>query len=125
MKRVIFALAAGGCALAGTLWLASAITFQPRTGFGIQWTVFMLFMVLTGGLGTFLGPVVGAVFLIALQEIFGDFGAWYLFGIGAVAIGFALFLPRGLVGAWIDHSGREPLARRRVLDDACQTPPAP
>ena len=61
VKQRIYILASVGCALAGTLWLASAITFQPRTSFGVQWSVFMLFMVLTGGLGTFLGPVVGAV----------------------------------------------------------------
>lgn len=118
VKRLIYCLAAGGAALAGTLWLASAITFQPRTGFGIQWSVFMLFMVLTGGLGTFLGPLVGALLLIALQEVFGDLGAWYLFGIGAVAIAFALLLPGGLVGAWVKRTGREPLAMRRLLAEA-------
>mgnify|MGYP000449930405 CR=1 FL=1 len=46
----------------------------------------MLFMLLVGGLGTYLGPVFGALLLFALQEIFGDFGAWYLAGIGIVAI---------------------------------------
>ncbi|MCW1934933.1 branched-chain amino acid ABC transporter permease [Pararhodobacter zhoushanensis] len=117
VKRLIFVVAAAGCALAGTLWLASAITFQPRTGFGIQWTVFMLFMVLTGGLGTFAGPLVGAVLLMALQELFGDIGAWYLFGVGALAIGFALFLPGGLVGALSRRQGREPLTMRRLLAD--------
>ncbi|PWE27341.1 branched-chain amino acid ABC transporter permease [Pararhodobacter marinus] len=115
VKRLIFVAAAAGCALAGTLWLASAITFQPRTGFGIQWTVFMLFMVLTGGLGTFLGPVVGAVLLMGLQEAFGDFGAWYLFGVGALSVAFALALPGGLVGLWSARRGREPLSMRRRL----------
>ena len=31
-------------------WLASAITFLPRTNFGVQWSVLMLFMALVGGL---------------------------------------------------------------------------
>jgi branched-chain amino acid transport system permease protein len=30
--------------------------------------------------------------------MFSDFGAWYLIGLGAVAIAFALFLPKGLWG---------------------------
>jgi branched-chain amino acid transport system permease protein len=98
-RRIIFVLAAFGCALAGVIWLASAITFLPRTNFGIQWTVFMLFMVLTGGLRTLEGPVIGAVLFFLLQEFFGDFGVWYLFGTGAIAVGFALFLPDGLWGA--------------------------
>ena len=115
VKQRIYILASVGCALAGTVWLASAITFQPRTGFGIQWSVFMLFMVLVGGIGTFIGPILGAVLFFALQEIFGDFGAWYLAGIGLVAIAFALYLPRGLVGFWLDRGRDEPLSLRKRL----------
>jgi branched-chain amino acid transport system permease protein len=116
VKQRIYILASIGCAVAGTLWLASAITFQPRTSFGVQWSVFMLFMVLVGGIGTFIGPILGAVLFFALQEIFGDFGAWYLAGMGIVAILFALYLPRGIVGLWLDRGRDEPLSQlKRVL----------
>ncbi len=109
IKQIIFVLAAIGCALAGTVWLASAITFQPRTSFSVQWTVFMLFMVLVGGLGTFEGPIVGAVIFFLLQELFGDFGVWYLAGLGLVAIVFALFVPDGLMGSLRKRTGFDPL----------------
>ncbi|WRH63754.1 MAG: branched-chain amino acid ABC transporter permease [Fuscovulum sp.] len=115
VKQRIYIIASVGCALAGALWLASAITFQPRTSFGVQWSVFMLFMVLVGGIGTFIGPILGALLFFALQEIFGDFGAWYLAGIGIVAIVFALYLPRGLVGLWLDRGRDEPLSMRKRL----------
>jgi branched-chain amino acid transport system permease protein len=115
VKRMIFLISAVGCALAGTIWLASSITYQPRTAFGINWTVFMLFMVLVGGLGSYLGPVIGAVVLFLLQQIFGELGAWYLAGSGIVAILFALYAPRGLGGLWSDKSGQEPLSMRRIL----------
>ena len=105
IKQIIFVLAAFGCALAGTIWLASAITFLPRTNFGVQWTVFMLFMVLVGGLKTFEGPIIGAVIFFLLQEIFGDFGVWYLAGLGVIAVGFALYLPDGLWGTWRQRTG--------------------
>jgi branched-chain amino acid transport system permease protein len=98
-KQTIYVLAAFGCALAGVIWLASAITFLPRTNFGVQWTVFMLFMVLVGGLRTMEGPIVGAVIFFVLQEAFGNYGAWYLLGVGLVAVAFALALPGGLWGA--------------------------
>jgi branched-chain amino acid transport system permease protein len=116
VKRWIFLISAVGCALAGTIWLASAITYQPRSAFGINWSVFMLFMVLVGGLGSYLGPLVGALLLFALQEVFGDFGAWYLAGIGVVAILFALYLPRGIIGLVADRIGREPLSMRKRLE---------
>jgi branched-chain amino acid transport system permease protein len=98
-KRVVFVLAAFGCALAGALWLASAITFQPRSYFSVQWTAYMIFMTLVGGLGTFEGPVLGAVLFFAVETMFGALGVWYLVGLGAAALLFALFVPRGLWGA--------------------------
>jgi branched-chain amino acid transport system permease protein len=116
VKQRIYILASVGCAVAGTLWLASAITFQPRTAFGVQWSVFMLFMVLVGGIGTFIGPILGAILFFALQEIFGDFGAWYLAGVGIVAILFALYLPNGIVGLWLDKGRDEPLSMRKRLN---------
>lgn len=115
VKQRIYVLASIGCAVAGTLWLSSAITFQPRTAFGVQWSVFMLFMVLVGGIGTFIGPILGALLFFALQEIFGDFGAWYLAGVGLVAIWFALYLPNGIVGLWLNKGQPEPLSLRKRL----------
>jgi branched-chain amino acid transport system permease protein len=118
IKQIIFVLAAFGCALAGTIWLASAITFLPRTNFGVQWTVFMLFMVLVGGLKTFEGPILGAIIFFLLQEVFGDLGVWYLTGLGAIAIGFALYLPSGLWGTWRERTGIDLLSSGVVLRGA-------
>jgi len=98
-KRIVFVLAATGCALAGALWLASAITFQPKAYFSVQWTAYMIFMTLVGGIGTFEGPVIGAVLFFVVETFFGARGVWYLVGLGAAALAFALFLPRGIFGA--------------------------
>jgi branched-chain amino acid transport system permease protein len=97
-KRVIFVVAAFGAALAGALWLSTTITFQPKTYFSVQWTAYMIFMVLVGGLGTFEGPIIGAVIFFLVEAWFGADGVWYLIGLGATALVFALFLPRGLWG---------------------------
>ncbi|MFP8779546.1 branched-chain amino acid ABC transporter permease [Hydrogenophaga sp. RWCD_12] len=99
-RRRVYVLASFGAALAGVAWLASAITFLPRTNFGVQWSVLMLFMALVGGLRSQWGPLVGALLLFVLQESLGHLGAWYLAGLGAVAMVFALWLPRGLAGVW-------------------------
>jgi len=97
-KRLIFILAAVGAGLAGALWLANAITFQPKTYFSPQWTAYMIFMALVGGLGAFEGAILGAVIFFAIEALFGAAGVWYLIGLGATALAFAMFLPRGIWG---------------------------
>jgi branched-chain amino acid transport system permease protein len=97
-KRVMFVLAAIGCAAAGALWLTTTISFQPHAFFGIQWTAYMLFMALVGGLGTFEGPIIGAILFFLMETWFGATGVLYLIGLGVVALGFALFVPRGIWG---------------------------
>ena len=97
-KRLIFVLSAFGCAAAGALWVASSITFQPKTYFSVQWTAYMIFMVLVGGIGTYEGPILGAVLFFTIETLFGATGVAYLIGLGATALLFALLLPRGLWG---------------------------
>ncbi len=97
-KRLIFLLACFGAALAGAVWLASATTFQPKAYFSVQWTAYMIFMVLVGGLGSFEGAILGAIIFFLLEAWFGATGVWYLIGLGAAALLFSLFLPKGLWG---------------------------
>jgi branched-chain amino acid transport system permease protein len=104
-KRLIFVLAAAGCAAAGTLTLSTLISFQPKTYFSVQWTAYMLFMTLVGGIGTFEGPIVGAVLFFLVETFFGGSGVWYLIGLGASALLFSLFLPRGIWGTLSDRFG--------------------
>ncbi len=102
-KRILFVLAAIGAAAAGALWLATAITFQPKTFFGVQWTAYMIFMVIVGGFGTFEGAILGAVIFFLAETWFGATGVWYLVGLGLSAVLFSLLLPRGLWGAIEDR----------------------
>lgn len=102
-KRIIFVLAAVGCGMAGALWLATSLTFQPRSFFSIQWTAYMLFMVLVGGIGRFEGAILGAIIFFLLETWFGGTGVWYLIGLGLAALLFSLFLPRGIWGVIEDR----------------------
>jgi branched-chain amino acid transport system permease protein len=119
-KRLMFTIAAFGCAVAGALWLATALTFQPRTYFGIQWTAYMLFMALVGGLGTFEGPIIGAIIFFVLEDRFGANGVWYLVGLGVAATLFSLLLPRGIWGTIEDRYGVQilPVGYRLQLGSA-------
>ena len=100
-KRLVFTLAAFGAAMAGALWVATALTFQPQAYFSPLWTAYMIFMALVGGLGTFEGSILGAVIFFAIEAWFGAMGVWYLVGLGATALIFALLFPRGIWG-WVE-----------------------
>jgi branched-chain amino acid transport system permease protein len=106
IKFGIFVLAGFGCGAAGALILANTLFIQPQSIFGVQWSAYMIFMVLVGGLGTYEGPILGAVIFFVVQQQFADEGAWYLIGLGLVAVLFALFLPKGL---WSVLGDRLPL----------------
>ena len=102
-KRILFVLAAAGCGGAGAMTLANTLFIEPTSIFGVNWTAYMIFMVLVGGLGTFEGPIIGAIVLFLIQNHFGSSGVWYLVGLGVAAILFALLLPRGLWGTVRDR----------------------
>lgn len=102
-KRVVFLLAAVGCGAAGAITMANTLIVTPASIFGVQWSAYMIFMVLLGGLGTFEGPVLGALVLFGIQQEFQNDGSWYLVGLGAVAIAVTLIFPRGLWGEIVDR----------------------
>ena len=104
-KRLLFVLAGLGCGAAGVLIVANTLFIEPGSVFSVQWSAYMIFMVLVGGLGTFEGPILGAILLFAIQTTFTQGGPWYLVGLGATAALFALLLPRGLWGTIEERLG--------------------
>ena len=104
-KRLLFVLAGFGCGAAGVLIVANTLFIEPGSVFSVQWSAYMIFMVLVGGLGTFEGPILGAILLFAIQTTFTQGGPWYLVGLGATAALFALALPRGLWGTIEERFG--------------------
>ena len=52
-----------------------------------------------GGIGTLVGPIVGAGVFILLREIFARFFTeYYLIPVGIIFIAIVIFLPQGLLG---------------------------
>jgi branched-chain amino acid transport system permease protein len=76
----------------------------PADVFNVHKTVQMVIMSLLGGMGTFLGPVVGGSLLTVLYEVLGTtFVEYYLILVGAIIVLIIVVMPRGIVGtlkAW-------------------------
>ncbi|HUB76308.1 MAG TPA: branched-chain amino acid ABC transporter permease [Solirubrobacteraceae bacterium] len=104
-KRLLFLLASAGCGAAGAMTVANIFFIEPTSIFSVNYSAFMIFMVLVGGIGTFEGPIIGAIILYFMQQQFGNDGTWYLIGLGATAIVFALLFPRGLWGMLEEKTG--------------------
>ena len=100
-KRSVYVLAAAGCAAAGTVLAISQLDVEPGNVFNVQWTAYMIFAVLIGGLGTIEGPVIGAVVFFVMQQALAQYNAWYLIILGSVAMGMAMWARRGLWGTFI------------------------
>ncbi len=106
-RRLIFVVAAVGCAAAGAVLTLSQTYVQPTNEFSLQWAAEMLFVSMIGGLGTIEGPILGCIIFFALQQTLAQQGAWYLVILGSVAMVVALWQPRGLWGAVRDTTGVE------------------
>jgi len=104
-KRLLFVVAGLGCGAAGALTLANTLFIEPTSIFSVDNTALMIFMVLVGGLGTFEGPIIGAIVLFVIQNEFSNNGVWYFVGLGAAAMAFALLLPRGIWGTLEERFG--------------------
>jgi branched-chain amino acid transport system permease protein len=96
-KFAVYIFAATGAALAGALIFFQSATITPTAAFSvIEWTAFVLFIVVIGGIGTIEGPIIGAIVLLLLRSWLSDYGTWYLMALGALAIAVMLVAP----GIW-------------------------
>ncbi|VVE66278.1 ABC transporter permease [Pandoraea anapnoica] len=118
-KLLAFVLSATLAALAGS---TKTVVLGFETLTDVHWTMsgMVILMTLVGGLGTMLGPVVGAVVIIVLENKLGDIGNWLATAtgvpwfqtlgesvtivIGAIFIICVLAFRRGLVGEFIARS---------------------
>lgn len=105
-KLTIFVITAGMAALAGGLF-ATYITFIDPSTFGLNESIFILAIIILGGMASLKGSVVGAIFLILLPEIlrFVGFPTDIAAQMRQVVYGLLLVLlmlyrPQGLVGEY-------------------------
>jgi branched-chain amino acid transport system permease protein len=96
-KIAVVAIAYGLGGLAGGLYAAFAGFTNTELLFWLL-SGQALIMVIIGGTGTLVGPIVGAIFFLFVQQYLSTYTeSWALF-FGLIFIGFVLFIPQGLLG---------------------------
>ncbi|HSV84221.1 MAG TPA: branched-chain amino acid ABC transporter permease [Ramlibacter sp.] len=123
LKLLAFILSATLAGLAGS---TKAIVFQLASLTDVFFSTSgdVLLMVLIGGIGTVMGPVVGAAVLVTMLNYLARYGAWVTVIQGAIFVACVLFLRKGVVGTLVlpllQKLRRTPAAASPVIDQ----PPA-
>jgi len=98
IKVATFALSGFITGLVGACYAFQQVTIFPQRLFDVDITVLMIIMVVIGGSGTVLGPLLGAVALQFLSEYLRQhFTNLHTFFLGAIIIVAVILLPQGAV----------------------------
>jgi branched-chain amino acid transport system permease protein len=98
-KTAAFALSALFCGTVGAISASWVAYIAPADAFSILLTLKVPVMVLLGGPGTLLGPVIGAaVFVVIEQTVWSRFLDYNQAALGIVIVLLIFFLPGGLLG---------------------------
>ena len=99
LKMKAYAISAFFLGVIGSLEAYWLTYITPHMVFDVLITIQMVVMALLGGMGTVLGPAVGAAFLTLLYELlYKDFPYTYGIIVGVIVVVAVLLMPRGIVG---------------------------
>jgi branched-chain amino acid transport system permease protein len=115
LKLFIYILCAAGTGIVGGLIYMNLLRIAPEPAFSVQWTAFMIFIVVIGGIGTVEGPIIGAVIFFFIREYLSNFGEWSFIILGVAAVVMMLAAPQGVWGIVHNRFGVELFPVRRRL----------
>ena len=106
VKLGAFVLASALGAMAGAVQAVKLGAIEPYGMFGLQWSIDVLSMVIIGGVGLRLGPLVGALVVVALGEGLADYPEAHVAIAGVILIVLIRFAPKGVVGLLSEGTAR-------------------
>jgi branched-chain amino acid transport system permease protein len=118
VKLGIYVITAAVTGMVGALIYLQNARISPDAAFSVlNWTAYVIVIVVIGGIGTIEGPVLGTIVFYLMQRYLASFGAWYLILLGVLAIAVMLFAPKGLWGYVSERYGLVlfPIRRRLVV----------
>ena len=117
--------------MAGAIITIQKLRIAPQSSFSIiDYTVFIIFNVVIGGIGSFEGPIIGTIIYFVLRQYLAGLGAWNLILLGSISIIIILIDKRGIWGLIRRAVGGDliPVSHVppvRALADTDDTPAAP
>lgn len=118
-KFIVYIVTSALTAMIGALIFLQKLRISPDAAFSVNdWTAFVIFIVVIGGIGTIEGPIIGTLIFFLLRETLADLGTIYLMVLGVVAIVIMLKAPNGIWGLIRKRYDLElfPLSYRVSLD---------
>jgi branched-chain amino acid transport system permease protein len=105
-KLTAFVVAGSAGGLAGALLANQTEYLTPEF---MHWTRSgeIMFMVILGGMGTLVGPVIGAVVLLLLEDVLSALTAHWQIILGPLLVLVVLFAKRGLFGLLLGAASRD------------------
>ncbi len=98
-KLEVYVVTSAFTAIIGGLIFLQKLRISPDAAFSVNdWTAFVIFIVVIGGIGTLEGPIIGTLLFFVLRETLADLGTTYLIVLGVVAIVIMLRAPKGVWG---------------------------
>jgi branched-chain amino acid transport system permease protein len=119
-KLFIYVVTAVATGMVGALIFLQKARISPDAAFSlVDWTAYVIFIVVIGGIGTMEGPIIGVAIFYLLQYYLASLGSWYLIILGALAILLMLFAPAGVWGVISHRFGISlfPVRRRLIVAD--------
>ena len=99
VKYGVYIFAAGMTAMIGALISLQKLRISRGAVISVNdWTAFVIFIVVIGGIGTIGGLIIGSIVYFLLREFIANFGSIYLFFLGSLAIVVILVTPKGIWG---------------------------
>jgi branched-chain amino acid transport system permease protein len=100
IRHVLWIAVAFATGMVGALVYLQKARISPDAAFSVtDWTAYVIFIVVIGGVRTIEGPMVGVLLLWGLVTYLAQHGSLYLVVLGTLAILIMLFMPKGVWGA--------------------------
>jgi branched-chain amino acid transport system permease protein len=119
-KWLAFTLSAGVAGIAGGLFALAQQSAYPNV-MSLHSSGFVVMMVLIGGgLVSFWGPVLGALFFILARDLLGAYTETWLLWYGLLFMAMVLWKPDGIAGLWQDWQQRRRRGHTPVAEAAAR-----